>query len=102
MAREGYDAILLDVDNLRIDALTERPSLFERGPGANAGTDARRGLAIWYPWADHDFTARLEKTGFSVKAVAVGAKHDGQGFRHLIWFARKPAIAAGQSRQGGV
>ncbi len=92
-AREGYDAILLDVDN-GPDGLTRRDN---DGLYANDGLSAalaalRPGgiLAIWSAETDQAFTQRLREAGFAVEeATWREAAHD-QGAHHVIWFARKP------------
>lgn len=92
-ARDGYDAILLDVDN-GPDGLTRRvnDSLYE-GDGLHAAfTALRRGgvLAIWSAETDAAFTGRLRETGFDVDEVVVREVADDEGAHHVIWFARKP------------
>ena len=92
-AREGYDAILLDVDN-GPEGLTrwENDRLYSREGLKNAMRALRPGgiLAIWSAWPDPEFTVRLEETGFEVSAVNVRARPNSKSFRHVIWFARKP------------
>jgi hypothetical protein len=46
-------------------------------------------LAVWSAGSDAKFTKRLEKAGFAVDEVAVRARTNGKGPRHVIWFARK-------------
>ena len=92
-ARDGYDAILLDVDN-GPDGLTRRvnDSLYE-GDGLRAAfTALRHGgvLAIWSAETDAAFTGRLRETGFDVDEVVVREVADDEGAHHVIWFARKP------------
>ena len=78
--RGSYDAILLDVDN-GPDGLTAAANdrLYDR-----KGLDAAR--AALKPDA---FTRRLRSAGFSVEEVAVRARDNGKGPRHVIWFAQK-------------
>jgi spermidine synthase len=88
----GYDAILLDVDN-GPDGLTAAANdrLYNR-----QGLDAARAalkpggiLAIWSAGSDDAFTRRLRSAGFLVEEVAVRARDNGKGPRHVIWFAQK-------------
>lgn len=92
-AREGYDAILLDVDN-GPDGLTRRDN---DGLYANDGLSAalaalRPGgiLAIWSAETDQAFTQRLREAGFAVEEATVREAAHEQGAHHVIWFARKP------------
>jgi spermidine synthase len=88
----GYDAILLDVDN-GPDGLTRADN---DGLYSPAGLQAAKRaltpggiLAVWSAGGDAKFTKRLEKAGFVVDEVAVRARTNGKGPRHVIWFARK-------------
>lgn len=90
--RGSYDAILLDVDN-GPDGLTAAANdrLYDR-----KGLDAARAalkpggiLAVWSAGSDDAFTRRLRSAGFSVEEVAVRARDNGKGPRHVIWFAQK-------------
>ncbi|MCW6537599.1 spermidine synthase [Sphingomonas lycopersici] len=96
MAIEGmtatYDAILLDVDNgpdglvrLANDRLYTLPGL----ASAKAALKPGGVLAIWSAAPDAAFTRRLAKAGFAVEEVAVKARSNGKGPRHVIWFATK-------------
>lgn len=92
-ATEGYDAILLDVDNgpegltrLDNDGLYTFPGLQSAMRALTPGGI----LAIWSAWADPAFTARLEEIGFEVSTQTVEAGPRQQGNNHEIWFARKP------------
>lgn len=92
-AREGYDAILLDVDN-GPEGLTRRINdhlYSDRGLQA-AMRALRPGgvLAIWSATPDSVFAARLEEAGFDVSEAAIGSKHSGSSYDHLVWFARRP------------
>ncbi len=89
----AYDAILLDVDN-GPDGLTraENDGLYSR-PGLAAAWKALRPggvLAIWSAGSDAAFMRRLQSGGFGVEEVAVRARSNGKGPRHVIWFATKP------------
>jgi spermidine synthase len=91
-ASEGYDAILLDVDN-GPDGLTRREndSLYSpRGLQAARLALAPGGiLAVWSAHRDPAFTRRLREAGFQVDEVSVRARGNGKGARHVIWFAQK-------------
>lgn len=92
-AHDGYDAILLDVDN-GPEGLTrwENDRLYSKEGLDSAMRALRPGgiLAIWSAWPDPAFTVRLEEAGFEVSAVNVRARPNSKSFRHVIWFARKP------------
>ena len=88
----NFDAILLDVDN-GPDGLTRQGN---DGLYSPAGLQAAKRalkmggiLAVWSAGSDNKFTNRLEKAGFAVDEVAVRARTNGKGPRHVIWFARK-------------
>ena len=90
--RSAYDAILLDVDN-GPDGLTRSGNggLYSR-LGLLAAKSALRPegvLAIWSAAPDNAFARRLGGSGFAVDEVAVRARSNGKGPRHVIWFARK-------------
>lgn len=87
-----YDAILLDVDN-GPDGLT-RPG--NDGLYSDRGLAAARAalkpggiLAVWSAAPDNAFARRLRDAGFAVEEVAVRARQNGKGPRHVIWFATK-------------
>ena len=91
-ARASYDAILLDVDN-GPDGLVRAANnrLYSaRGLAAAKQALAQGGLlAVWSAGADAAFKRRLCDAGFEVEEVAVRARRNGKGPRHVIWFARK-------------
>ena len=91
-ARGAYDAILLDVDN-GPDGLTRlgNDRLYTmRGLAAALAALAPGGmLAVWSAAPDKPFARRLADAGFAVEEVAVRARSNGKGPRHVIWFARK-------------
>ncbi|EQB07820.1 spermidine synthase [Sphingobium quisquiliarum P25] len=91
-ARGSYDAILLDVDN-GPDGLTTPANdrLYSAAGLAAAKSALRPGgiLAIWSAAPDAAFTRRLRDAGFLVDEVAVKARDNGKGPRHVIWFAAK-------------
>lgn len=88
----AYDAILLDVDN-GPDGLVRLANdrLYTQSGLALAKAALRQGgvLAIWSAAPDPAFARRLVKAGFSVEEVAVKARSNGKGPRHVIWFASK-------------
>ncbi|HEX7741035.1 MAG TPA: spermidine synthase, partial [Sphingobium sp.] len=88
----SYDAILLDVDN-GPDGLTAPANdrLYSASGLAVAKAALKAGgiLAIWSAAPDVAFTRRLRDAGFVVEEVAVKARDNGKGPRHVIWFARK-------------
>ena len=85
-----YDAILLDVDN-GPDGLTRasKNRLYSpRGLAAAKATLTPGGiLAIWSAAPDRAFTKALGEAGFAVDEVAVRARANGKGAKHVIWFA---------------
>ena len=87
-----YDAILLDVDN-GPDGLvrSDNGRLYAaRGlAAAKAALTPGGVLAVWSAAGDPRFTRRLEDAGFAVDEVAVKARANGKGPRHVIWFATK-------------
>jgi spermidine synthase len=91
-ADASYDAILLDVDN-GPDGLTRSANdgLYSaRGLASSRAALTRGGiLAIWSAAPDAAFARRLGDAGFAVEEVAVRARSNGKGPRHVIWFATK-------------
>ena len=90
-AWEGYDAILLDVDN-GPEGLTRRLNdrLYSKHglQSARAALKPKGILAIWSAYADPAFTTELQGAGFDVTQVRVNALPNGDGVRHVIWFAQ--------------
>ena len=89
-ARGYYDAILLDVDN-GPDGLTRTANnaLYSRKGLAAAKAALKPGgiLAIWSAAQDEKFKKSLGDAGFAVDEVAVRARENGKGAKHIIWFA---------------
>ncbi len=91
-AEGSHDAILLDVDN-GPHGLTRAAN--DRLYSATGLVAAKRALApggvlaIWSAWPDAPFARRLAQAGFAVEEVAVRARSNGKGPRHVIWFATK-------------
>ncbi len=90
-ARNGCDAILLDVDN-GPDGLTRAANdqiYASRGlAAAKAALKPNGILAIWSAAPDTAFSRRLKQAGFAVEEASVRARSNGKGARHVIWFAR--------------
>ena len=86
----AYDAILLDVDN-GPDGLVRAGNDRLYAPRGLAAAKAalRPGgvLAVWSAGPDAKFVRRLKDAGFAVDEVAVKARTNGKGPRHVIWFA---------------
>ncbi len=91
-ANAEYDAILLDVDN-GPDGLTREGNDGLYSPaGLSAAKRALKPggiLAVWSAGDDAKFTKRMGQAGFKVEEVAVRARSNGKGPRHVIWFGRK-------------
>ena len=91
-AKDEYDAILLDVDN-GPDGLTRAGNDRLYSPrGLEAARNALTPggiLAVWSAAPDTKFARRLAEARFEVDEVAVRARRNGKGPRHVIWFARK-------------
>jgi spermidine synthase len=89
--RDGYDAILFDVDN-GPEALPQSGNhrLYgEAGLAAVLGALRAGGLfAVWSAGPSRAFAERLRAAGFEVEEVGVRARGYGRGVRHTIWFAR--------------
>jgi spermidine synthase len=89
---EGYDAILLDVDN-GPDGLVRADNnrLYTRTGLAKARDALKPGgvLAIWSAGRDPSFTRRLKDARLAVTYVEVRARPNNKGPRHTIWFARR-------------
>jgi spermidine synthase len=91
MARDKYDAILLDVDN-GPEGLS-RPgndALYSHAGIARAKSALKPGglLAVWSVAPDPHFTKRLQQSGMQVEELKARA-HGGRGARHVIWVATK-------------
>lgn len=85
-----YDAILLDVDNGPDGLVRQANDRLYSARGLRAAKHALRPggvLAIWSAARDDAFAARLRGSGFTVDEVAVRARGNGKGPRHVIWFA---------------
>ncbi len=87
-----FEAILLDVDN-GPDGLTRQANdrLYSARGLANAKRALKPGgvLAVWSAGPDAKFAQRLTEAGFAVEEIAIAARSNGKGPRHVIWFATK-------------
>ena len=85
-----FDAILLDVDN-GPDGLVRAANdqLYSKQGLRVAGSALRPGgvIAVWSAGPDEAFARRLKTAGFAVDEVAVRARANGKGAKHVIWFA---------------
>ncbi|RVU14659.1 spermidine synthase [Methylobacterium oryzihabitans] len=89
--RDGYDAILLDVDNGPEGLLREENDrLYDAGGLARAGARLRPGgiLGIWSEGPQDAFAGRLRRCGFAVEEIRVPASA-GRGRRHVVWLATR-------------
>lgn len=88
---DGFDAILLDVDN-GPEGLIRRENDWLYSPAglATARRALRPGgvLAVWSAGPDTIFPADLRRAGFRVEEKVVRA-HRGKGSRHTIWLAER-------------
>jgi len=90
--RNGFDAIMLDVDN-GPDAFTvdDNDSLYGLR-GLNRAFDALKSggvLTVWSGFPDPSFTQRLRKIGFDVQEHRVRAHKNHIGSKHTIWVATR-------------
>lgn len=89
-AARGVDAILLDVDNGPdglVRAANDRLYSEAGLAAARAALSPGGVLAVWSAGPDAAFRRRLERARFVVDEVAVRARSNGKGPRHVIWFA---------------
>ena len=90
----SYDAILLDVDNGPEGLTREENNGLYSSSGLDAARTALRPggvLAIWSAAPDASFLRRLKQAGFAFEEVAVRARANGKGPRHVIWLATNTA-----------
>lgn len=88
--RAAFDAILLDVDNGPDGLVREANNQLYSRTGLRAAQAALKPggvLAIWSAGKDDAFARRLRTIGFAVDEVAVRARGNGKGAKHVIWFA---------------
>ncbi|HEX7782282.1 MAG TPA: spermidine synthase [Sphingobium sp.] len=92
--RATYDAILLDVDNGPDGLVRQGNDRLYSAQGLSVAIAALKPggvLAIWSAAPDNAFARRLSNAGLAVEEVAVRARSNGKGPRHVIWFATKRA-----------
>ncbi|MBK5265384.1 MAG: spermidine synthase [Alphaproteobacteria bacterium] len=85
-----FDAILLDVDNGPDGLVRDANNQLYSERGLQAAKAALRPggiLAIWSAGKDDAFAHRLKNAGFTVNEIAVRARSNGKGAKHVIWFA---------------
>jgi len=90
--RATYDAILLDVDNGPDGLVRQGNDRLYSAQGLSVAIAALKPggvLAIWSAAPDNAFARRLSNAGLAVEEVAVRARSNGKGPRHVIWFATK-------------
>jgi hypothetical protein len=90
----AYDVIALDVDNGPKWLARPGNEWLYSPAGLAAAFDALTGrglLAVWSAGPDRSFASRLVQAGFEVEEVAVRARGEKGGRRHVIWFAGKTA-----------
>jgi spermidine synthase len=98
----SFDAILLDVDNGPDGLVREANNQLYSQQGLKAAQAALRPggvLAIWSAGKDDAFARRLKNVGFAVDEVAVRARGNGKGAKHVIWFATKSRGASLDARR---
>ncbi|WP_280548099.1 hypothetical protein [Halomonas sp. 11-S5] len=87
---DGFDAIMLDVDN-GPEGLTRRENDWLYSPrGLAAAQQALRPegvLAVWSAGQDPAFSERLRRVGMLVEEITVRAHRPGKGAKHRIWLA---------------
>lgn len=86
---QGYDAILLDVDNGPAGLSRKDNDWLYAMEGLDCCRQALRPkgvLAVWSAGPDRKFTERLKKSGFRVEELQVHA-HGKKGTRHTLWMA---------------
>lgn len=90
---DGFDAILLDVDNGPAGLTQDDNNRLYAENGLKAAFRALTPggvLGIWSAGDDPVFTRRLANCGFKARAVSVSAVAPGRGGRHVVWIAVKP------------
>lgn len=91
---EGFDAILLDVDNGPdglIHIANERLYCNWGLRAAHAALKTDGVLAVWSAYPDADFVTRLERAGFDVEEVSIDAYPGEDNGLHTVWLGFKKA-----------
>jgi spermidine synthase len=86
---DGFDAVLLDVDNGPAEFAAEGNDALYGRAGLYSIRQALRPrgvLAVWSAWEDRRFARRLESVGYAVTLNRVRA-HGRRGARHFIYRA---------------
>ncbi|WP_151703343.1 spermidine synthase [Nitrincola alkalilacustris] len=86
--KDGFDAIMLDVDNGPEAMIRRENNWLYTIAGLEAAHDALRPggvLAVWSAGPDQMFKARLHHAGFKVEEKIVRPNKSGKGSRHYIW-----------------
>jgi spermidine synthase len=87
----GFDAILLDVDNGPAALTDRRNARLYQPPGLAAIRRCLRRngvLAVWSAAPDRRFERSLNRTGFQARTVTVSARRGAKGPKHTIFIAR--------------
>jgi spermidine synthase len=96
VARNRFDAVLLDVDNSPSEFTVKSNSRLYDDRGIAAIRAALRPMGVLAVWSAHDdpkFVQRLRRAGFSVQAERVRSRQKQGGAHHTIFLGHKlPAI----------
>lgn len=95
-APDGFDAILLDVDNGPDGFIHAANDRLYCNWGLRAAFAALRPgglLAIWSAYPDDAFVQRMENAGFVVEQASIAAVGGPERAPYTIWFATRPASA---------
>jgi spermidine synthase len=90
--RNGFDAVLLDVDNGPVGLTARKNDWLYSPAGLKTSYAALRPggiLAVWSAGPDAAFTRRLQQAGFQTEEVRVRGREGKRGPRYLIWLARR-------------
>ena len=90
--KNGYDAIVLDVDNGPEGLVLESNDWFYGFKGLNVILGALRAkgvLGIWSASMDEQLTYRLKNAGFLVEEIRVRSRPGGKGRHHHLWISVK-------------
>ncbi|MBN2107327.1 MAG: hypothetical protein JW832_07855 [Deltaproteobacteria bacterium] len=91
--QNGFDAVMLDVDNSP-DSMTQKSNEWlysDMGLSVIYMALRPQGiLTVWSAAPDSFFSPRLRKAGFEVEEKSVSARGGGKGGRHIIWVAHRP------------
>lgn len=89
--RQGFDAIMLDVDNGPNGFTSQKNDWLYTTDGLTEAYTALRPagiLAVWSAGPSRNFRERLRKVGFTVQQCRV-PEQDNQGDLHAIWLAER-------------